>query len=135
MYYAEYCQYGINISCFRPLIRGFFFYGLNRPTINNEDINGTFPSPHSGILFLLNVYFVPSVMKWTAVSVPSFGDSFFMRITAVGTYPTSLIGFRPLIRGFFFYGGYDQPQLAYEDTVSVPSFGDSFFIHGTLITA
>ncbi len=35
---------------FRPLIRGFFFY-LNRPVINNEDLNG-FPSPHSGILFL-----------------------------------------------------------------------------------
>ena len=34
-----------------PSFGDSFFMGLNRPTINNEDING-FPSPHSGILFL-----------------------------------------------------------------------------------
>ena len=42
---------------------------------------------------------------------------------------SSSIGFRPLIRGFFFYKGW-LDTYAKEDTVpvSVPSFGDSFFI-------
>ena len=62
------------------------------------------------------------------VSVPSFGDSFFI------TYPTSLIrlhkdcGFRPLIRGFFFYLNGNAYTFYAFDSVSVPSFGDSFFI-------
>ena len=61
-----------------------------------------FPSPHSGILFLLhdkrNYPFHPIL-----VSVPSFGDSFFIgvKLEAIG-----------------------QVELV----VSVPSFGDSFFI-------
>ena len=40
-----------------------------------------------------------------------------------------MAGFRPLIRGFFFYKGW-LDTYAKEDTVpvSVPSFGDSFFI-------
>ena len=38
--------------CFRPLIRGFFFYSV---TLVKDDWNLvlTFPSPYSGILFLL----------------------------------------------------------------------------------
>ena len=35
-----------------------------------------FPSPHSGILFLSEMGNVPSSV--TVVSVPSFGDSFFI---------------------------------------------------------
>ena len=87
------------VSRFRPLIRGFFFYPNATaltpfskslfpsphsgilflcPVINNEDLNGTvFPSPHSGILFL---FFISSLV---AALISS--------------------GFRPLIRGFFFY--------------------------------
>ena len=40
-----------HLDCFRPLIRGFFFYfpqGLNPIVIAIS----LFPSPHSGILFL-----------------------------------------------------------------------------------
>ena len=36
------------------------------------------------------------------VSVPSFGDSFFIS-DFVGNVTSKLISFRPLIRGFFFY--------------------------------
>ena len=60
------------------------------------------------------------------VSVPSFGDSFF--ICGNGKCSLTCDGFRPLIRGFFFY---EHPEgiLGKEcPVVSVPSFGDSFFI-------
>ena len=36
---------------FRPLIRGFFFYGKYLVKVNNDRVEW-FPSPHSGILFL-----------------------------------------------------------------------------------
>ena len=62
---------------FRPLIRGFFFYKGWLDTYAKEDT-------------------VP-------VSVPSFGDSFFIKSHRRVKQPISLISFRPLIRGFFFY--------------------------------
>ena len=61
-------------DCFRPLIRGFFFYELKS---RQQLIVNAFPSPHSGILFLFDKY--SHVMAGSTVS------------------------FRPLIRGFFFY--------------------------------
>ena len=39
-------------SSFRPLIRGFFFYIPSTPSLNV--LTCRFPSPHSGILFLLS---------------------------------------------------------------------------------
>ena len=64
-------------TCFRPLIRGFFFYaGI---------FSQRFPVPRRG------------------VSVPSFGDSFFIYINTVTVYIDLYGRFRPLIRGFFFY--------------------------------
>ena len=85
---------------FRPLIRGFFFYST------------------------------PSALKVrgaTAVSVPSFGDSFF--ISEDGhCCVVPFDSFRPLIRGFFFYTC-GKGLLRYSPyEVSVPSFGDSFFM-------
>ena len=62
----------------------------------------TFPSPHSGILFLYEKY-VRHVENTGEVSVPSFGDSFFIGATVL-------------------FNGYEY------EMVSVPSFGDSFFI-------
>ena len=63
-------------SSFRPLIRGFFFYSCGdfgeRYTVN------VFPSPHSGILFLY-AYVTDDAMVRGDLSVPSFGDSFFIR--------------------------------------------------------
>ena len=84
---------------------GDSFFILNRPTINNEDIN---------------------------VSVPSFGDSFF--IALIKRFRSFSSGFRPLIRGFFFYFNVTDSVTPFSSvTVSVPSFGDSFFIAvGTL---
>ena len=61
-----------------------------------------FPSPHSGILFL----YQPQL---------EYED------TIAG-------GFRPLIRGFFFYEYEDAIAGVRVTVVSVPSFGDSFFI-------
>ena len=65
------------INGFRPLIRGFFFYADFSPIYVSVRLE-LFPSPHSGILFL-------SVLRLDyrcgfLVSVPSFGDSFFMQI-------------------------------------------------------
>ena len=85
---------------FRPLIWGFFFYKNN--IFFYEDLKGEFPSPHSGILFLsafdgevvISPYFsfrplirgfffydrkvVFYVTEIQTVSVPLFGDSFFI---------------------------------------------------------
>ena len=86
---------------FRPLIRGFFFYKNN--IFFYEDLKGEFPSPHSGILFLSafdgevvispyfsfrplirGFFFYGQTRRYTLdnlrrdVSVPSFGDSFFI---------------------------------------------------------
>ena len=62
-----------------------------------------------------------------AVSVPSFGDSFFIR-NYIGIWEHKTDSFRPLIRGFFFYeDGFITDPMVYKE-VSVPSFGDSFFI-------
>ena len=86
---------------FRPLIRGFFFYVLKCVQHYSEE-NKAFPSPYSGILFLSGC--IPKKPKWAKyVSVPSFGDSFFI----------------PRRRSSL--------QLS-AVRVSVPSFGDSFFI-------
>ena len=78
-------------SFFMLLITGRF-----KPAIN------LFPSPHSGILFLLYGQMGGFVSDPEVVSVPSFGDSFF-----IGHYEYHKryrkTGFRPLIRGFFFY--------------------------------
>ena len=61
-----------------------------------------FPSPHSGILFLCENRRVPPGGKTGRVSVPSFGDSFFIRC-GIDNCIDIFMGFRPLIRGFFFY--------------------------------
>ena len=112
---------------------------------------GLFPSPHSGILFLsLSVTFMHDKRNYP-VSVPSFGDSFFMLalgyMGAVIWFPSphsgilflyldncianvydGTVSFRPLIRGFFFYIIVSSILIKTNDKVSVPSFGDSFFI-------
>ena len=61
-----------------------------------------FPSPHSGILFLWKERTINMKIS-SVVSVPSFGDSFFIQV---------------LYRSY----------VKYVSRVSVPSFGDSFFI-------
>ena len=60
-----------------------------------------FPSPHSGILFLSPYGNGVKLDAVGIVSVPSFGDSFFIEVVV----DDSSCGdcFRPLIRGFFFY--------------------------------
>ena len=88
------------IPRFRPLIRGFFFYDIYITHVCN--CVRVFPSPHSGILFLSQADYAELCSRIDEVSVPSFGDSFFIR--GLSTLPLSCsTGFRPLIRGFFFY--------------------------------
>ena len=67
----------------------------------------SFPSPHSGILFLSDRKYLINDM-WDP------------------------LGFRPLIRGFFFYGS-TGGTMKNDGKVSVPSFGDSFFINRTTV--
>ena len=69
-------SYSLGHSGFRPLIRGFFFYPLALADIPIAVLY-PFPSPHSGILFLLTVEQIREATK-ALVSVPLFGDSFFM---------------------------------------------------------
>ncbi len=72
-----YMYIGKNEAGFRPLIRGFFFYSL---TIHiNRVPFPKFPSPYSGILFLLAL--TNEQVSKIVVSVPLFGDSFFMTTT------------------------------------------------------
>ena len=66
---------------FRPLIRGFFFYRIYTPRRINKQ-SWRFPSPHSGILFLFYITHVYNRMR-VEVSVPSFGDSFFIDCKSV----------------------------------------------------
>ena len=91
----------IAFGCFRPLIRGFFFY-TNSSLTDTYVGEKSFPSPHSGILFLYS--------------------------SVVGRFLQSLNCFRPLIRGFFFYTVTFMHDKRNYPFVSVPSFGDSFFI-------
>ena len=133
---------------FRPLIRGFFFYNKWGWSLLCSTV--WFPSPHSGILFLYEdascgvtvvvdgfrplirgFFFYRKTSRrrrqsFPSVSVPSFGDSFFMSAkhhgdgdnrVSVPSFGDSFFiinnedingvvspyGFRPLIRGFFFY--------------------------------
>ena len=134
-----------------PSFGDSFFIAVNHFTLTSVD--GQFPSPHSGILFLFNgggydqpqldygfrplirgffFYVTLSVTltdRKAAVSVPSFGDSFFIAVNNFTITSEDGHCFRPLIRGFFFYYicKFFIPSR-YLEVVSVPSFGDSFFI-------
>ena len=89
--------------CFRPLIRGFFFY---EEIHRNKSSSKRFPSPHSGILFLLKTCLK---MKQSVLRKC----------------------FRPLIRGFFFYVKLEA--IGQVELVPFPSphSGILFFISGT----
>ena len=106
-----------------PSFGDSFFMSLSLPLLMVRWL--LFPSPHSGILFL----FVAALALTldAKVSVPSFGDSFFMKVD-VRIDEITDNGFRPLIRGFFFYEFVITALDGAVVIVSVPSFGDSFFI-------
>ena len=112
------------ITCFRPLIRGFFFYVSLKD--HNTKLNLEFPSPHSGILFLSANFFCGTPNLRHAVSVPSFGDSFFMLIFCAVRDTMNEVSVPSFGDSFFISL---LPVLAINRRlVSVPSFGDSFFI-------
>ena len=89
-----------------------------------------FPSPHSGILFL---YVKPNkpIIFLIIVSVPSFGDSFFIQVELVPYSANSSASFRPLIRGFFFYNA----RVNYERDIYITRFRPlirGFFFYGQI---
>ena len=138
--------------CFRPLIRGFFFYLVWR-TAKENNIKDPFPSPHSGILFLLQTLLGVANPQFYTFPSPHSGILFLCYMKIIDCFKFR-VSFRPLIRGFFFYimkitsviGKLVFPsphsgilflfffyaingiEVVVDDSVSVPSFGDSFFI-------
>ena len=113
---------------FRPLIRGFFFYVLKCVQHYSEE-NKAFPSPYSGILFLSYGGIAQLVRADALVSVPLFGDSFFMggsilmqRKIRCRKFPSPHSGI------LFLCENRRVPPGGKTGRVSVPSFGDSFFI-------
>ena len=135
---------------FRPLIRGFFFYqdvfrrspsgrstfpspysGILFLCVRVEYVymyftKKRFPSPYSGILFLflICVYYATSIVR---VSVPLFGDSFFMK-KAVRKNENFINVSVPLFGDSFFMTLCVRRRTNSLRLVSVPLFGDSFFI-------
>ena len=87
-------------SGFRPLIRGFFFYEYRKYNDDShEEVRVSVPS------FGDSFFMIKTIKSYTAyltVSVPSFGDSFFIGIVMIDK-AMNVLCFRPLIRGFFFY--------------------------------
>ncbi len=112
-------------SGFRPLIRGFFFY-LTCYGAYGVRSDVVFPSPHSGILFLL-IMVAMVTMGTAVVSVPSFGDSFFIPTTLLIFMTSSLVSVPSFGDSFFMKMKHLNLVLVHAE-VSVPSFGDSFFI-------
>ena len=90
----------IAVASFRPLIRGFFFY-LKCLNLDRKLTLSGFRPLIRGFFFYLNgnAY---TFYAFDSVSVPSFGDSFFIRKKEADKCCCTY-GFRPLIRGFFFY--------------------------------
>ena len=88
------------ITGFRPLIRGFFFYYLNYLCIIKDIIS--FRPLIRGFFFYAPKT-KPIRERRVGVSVPSFGDSFFIQGICKRIGKRRKGSFRPLIRGFFFY--------------------------------
>ena len=86
-----------------------------------------FPSPHSGILFLFGLS-ESNTKRYEDVSVPSFGDSFFIKVGETALMRTGYVSV-PSFGDSFFIREVFGTQEKFAVSVSVPSFGDSFFIN------
>ena len=115
----------INCRVSVPLFGDSFF--MRRLSCSMVTAGIRFPSPYSGILFLLEAHVKDGETHYVRFPSPYSGILFLWgnywkyRIRAV-------LSFRPLIRGFFFYGTPRADIYFQSDGVSVPLFGDSFFI-------
>ena len=133
---------------------GDSFFIWKHEKCTERKIRCRFPSPHSGILFLFetHIHFMRLIAK--KVSVPSFGDSFFIRsslstihlirtrfpsphsgILFLYLQPGTLVIVRveeafPSPHSGILFLCWDVGNLFTNNSkiVSVPSFGDSFFI-------
>ena len=88
------------LQSFRPLIRGFFFY----------DTQGI----------------CKRIRKWRKVSVPSFGDSFFISSLSRRHESLEYVSVPSFGDSFFIIAAAEKMSCL--NLVSVPSFGDSFFM-------
>ena len=89
----------LTIRRFRPLIRGFFFYKSCYRTVSRFSLVSV-PSFGDSFFIADGGQAVRETDK--VVSVPSFGDSFFIKDNHDNIF-VACGCFRPLIRGFFFY--------------------------------
>ena len=116
----------MKVTGFRPLIRGFFFYRIESEDIMKISSVVSVPS-FGDSFFIMKVRMYRNYDKF--VSVPSFGDSFFIRYYAkhclygISTFPSPH-------SGILFLWKVENGIGSFGSCVSVPSFGDSFFIKG-----
>ena len=82
-----------------PSFGDSFFIAGNNPDLDNE--YDEFPSPHSGILFLLIV--LQKAIRKARHSFRPLIRGFFFYVDGRQVNKGDYGGFRPLIRGFFFY--------------------------------
>ena len=92
----------MSVDCFRPLIRGFFFYMTSLSW--SMRIPSMFPSPHSGILFLFRDFHLTKSRNRNLSFRPLIRGFFFYSRGKRKKEAYRCSSFRPLIRGFFFYG-------------------------------
>ena len=114
-----------NSARFRPLIWGFFFYSYTGKRYSCSTADVSVPS-FGDSFFIASVILEESAEEKERFPSPHSGILFlFLVLLSV----TAGVGacFRPLIRGFFFYL-LKCTNTQQRRTVSVPSFGDSFFI-------
>ena len=89
-------------SGFRPLIRGFFFYYSAGIRIYGRcDMRVSVPSFGDSFFMTINNEDINGVVS--PCFRPLIRGFFFYHHSVVGTQSMSTVGFRPLIRGFFFY--------------------------------
>ena len=106
---------------------GDSFFIHNPALFNALLLQERFPSPHSGILFLLSEI-LDAWLNEAGTGFRPLIRGFFFYAQLYCAYCMINQGFRPLIRGFFFYDFTDIHICIIGGFVSVPSFGDSFFI-------
>ena len=113
-------------KCFRPLIRGFFFYD-RCGAVDSRELSRRFRPLIRGFFFYYQGGMKVVTLEKGVVSVPSFGDSFFICAYSERMIQVSEKVSVPSFGDSFFIRRYTLGHLR-RDSVSVPSFGDSFFM-------
>ena len=115
------------VSSFRPLIRGFFFYVRHLAAVA-AFFDGNVSVPSFGDSFFIFCRKTQCVYPIKKVSVPSFGDSFFIILAGHCKVVDGGNVSVPSFGDSFFISNSAVVNAVFALLVSVPSFGDSFFI-------